>query len=156
MIIAGVDCGGRKVAVSLFHDGELLRVDDLEVSRSTRPLELRTLAEFAARYFQIANFVYVEEPVVGPGIRASLQVAQTAGAVMSRVPRHGDWVPVTSWKKEVIGRGNVGKVDVAKWLRSSHPTYADQCGRNQDRIDAVCIGLYGERIAKRSGHLADL
>lgn len=158
MIIAGVDCGGRKVAVSLFHDGELLKVADLEVPKRTRPQELRTLSEFAASYLQVADFVWIEEPVIGPGVRASLQVAQTAGAVMARVPMRGrgDWVPVASWKKEVVGKGNVGKEAVADWLRSSHPTYADRCGRNQDRIDAVCIGLYGVRIAERSGHLADL
>lgn len=161
MIIGGVDLGGRKAAVSIFVDGEMTNVADLTVPKSARALELRTLAEWSFGYLKVCDLVMIEEPQVGRGVRASLQVAQTCGAVMATLggtpwSHRSDWVPVATWKKEVCGKGNLDKKAVATWLESSHPAYAALCGANQDRIDATCIGLYGVLLHERAASLAEL
>ena len=157
MIVGGVDLGGRKAAVSIFDGGELTYVDHFTVPKTTRGRELHAMAEWTWRVLKVCDFVVVEEPQIGRGVRSSLQVAQTCGAVMSTL--HGIkamWVPVSTWKKEVVGRGNADKTAVREWLESSHPGYAERCGANQDRIDATCIGLYGVGLLDRSGRLEDL
>lgn len=157
-VTAGVDLGARKVAISLFVDGELASVDSLEVLKATRSRELRTLAEWAQFKLKPAQFVMVEEPLIGRGVRASLQVAQTAGAVLSYLPytTQSDLVSVTAWKKEICGKGNADKEFVSNWVKSSHPSYSALCGANQDRIDALCIGLYAVQLQARAGQLAVL
>lgn len=161
MIIAGVDIGGRRVAVSIFVDGVLTNVTDLEVPKSTRARELRTLAIWAGDNLRVCDLVLVEEPLIGRGVRASLQVAQTAGAVLATLgdtvrDTRSDWVSNTTWKREVVGSGNANKEAVALWLKSSHPSYSAQCGESQDRRDAVCIGLYAVQLAERATQLAEL
>lgn len=161
MIIAGVDLGGRKVAISIFADGVLTSVADLTVPQTSRAMELRTLAEWSYGHLKVCDLVMVEEPLIGRGVRASLQIAQTAGAVMATLggtpwSHKSSFVPVASWKKEVCGSGNLNKEAVADWLKSSHPAYAALCGANQDRIDSCCIGLYGVLLHDRAGSLADL
>ena len=156
MITAGVDLGARKAAISL-HDGKITWVGHLEVPKTTRARELRTLAAWSEKILRVADFVFVEEPLVGRGVRASLQIAHTAGAVLSCLKDdiYSDFVAVKSWKKDTVGNGNASKEQVAMWLKSSHPSYHQQCAGNQDRVDAVCIGLHGVRIGDRSRELAN-
>lgn len=160
MILGGVDLGGRKAAVSIFEDGKMTQVVSLEVPISYRARELRTLGEWCFGYLKVCNYVFVEEALIGRNVRSSLQVAQTAGAVMAGLggilPIRSYYVEVKKWKKELIDNGNAGKEVVAQWLLMKHPAYAALCGSNQDRIDATCIGLYGVRVANRSVHLEDL
>jgi Holliday junction resolvasome RuvABC endonuclease subunit len=164
MIIGGVDLGGRKAAVSIFVDGVLTNVADFEVPKTTRDQELRTLALWAYGYLKVCDLVFIEEPLIGRGVRASLQVAQTSGAVLAglaEIPwgskgRECHLVPVGTWKKDVIGNGSANKEMVSLWLKSSHPSYAVQCADNQDRIDAICIGLYGVQLRDRAEHLEKL
>lgn len=160
MIIGGVDLGGRKAAVSIFVDGVLTNVAALEVPKTSRARELRTLAEWTFGYLKVCDLVFIEEPLIGRGVRASLQVAQTAGAVLASLGGllgvESDLIPVGTWKKDVIGNGSANKEMVSLWLKSSHPSYAVQCADNQDRIDAICIGLYGVQLRDRAEHLEKL
>lgn len=142
MRIGGVDCGGSKIAVAIL-DGDDLHVHRFQSSTANRGMALRSLAAFGAQFLNYCDLVYVEEPVVGRGVRASLQVCQTAGAVMSHLSVPSYFVPVSSWKKEVIGRGNAPKGLVGTSLRELHPRYSQLCGGDQDLIDATCIALYG-------------
>lgn len=158
--IAGVDLGARKAAIAVFHDGKLGYVGDLEVPKTTRARELRTLAEWSFGYLKVCDFVFVEEPLVGRGVRASLQVAQTAGAVMSSLGGlldiKSDLTPNKAWKKALIGNGNASKEEIKSWLVNTYPSYAALCGSSQDRVDAACIGLYGVLVHDRASHLATL
>lgn len=157
VVVGGVDLGGRKAAISLFRDGHLVDVAHLEIPRSRRSQELRTLGHWSWTVLKECDYIFVEEALVGRGVRASLQVTQSVGAVLASLgDLRVDLVPVKTWKKELTGNGNASKEDVAKWLQTNYPSYASACGPNQDRIDATCIGLYGIRVHERSARLDEL
>jgi hypothetical protein len=161
MRIGGVDLGARKVAISIFEDGYLAHVEDFEVPKgSSRARELRTLAYWSFSNLKDCDTVWLEEPVVGRGVRASLQIAHTAGAVMSELASLEGLevyvVPNKQWKKTVIGNGNANKQDISSWLQRKHTSYSSMCGVNQDRVDAVCIGLYGVAVHERVGNMDHL
>jgi Holliday junction resolvasome RuvABC endonuclease subunit len=108
--------------------------------------------------------VYVEEPIAGRSVRVSLQIAQMAGAVLSAVDglhnadgelSHSYLVSNTAWKKLLIGSGNANKEKIRKWLDTEFPSYASKCGSDQDRYDATCIALYGERQQLLAAHLRE-
>jgi len=105
---------------------------------STLSIELATLLDGA-------DPIYIEEPVVAGArnLRTSLMLAQTAGALMSRISGPVTLVPVSSWKKEVCGKGNMNKEEVSAWLKVHEPTFHDNCLDDQNKIDATCIALYG-------------
>ena len=161
MLIGGVDLGARKVAVSIFEDGYLSSVEHFEVPKGTsRARELRTLAYWSFSILKECNTVWVEEPVVGRGVRASLQIAHTAGAIMSELATLDGLeiyvVPNKQWKKTVLGNGNVSKEEISSWLQRKYTSYSSRCGANQDRVDAVCIGLYGVAIHDRARNMDQL
>lgn len=155
MQTVGVDLGGRKIACAVFDNGYLTRVHARSLPATIpRGQALSVLAwDVVAQTATTDVVFYIEEPLVGRGVRASLQIAQTAGALLATInktPAH--LVPVATWKKAVVGRGNADKLLVKSWLESHYPAYAQMCEGNQDKIDAVCIGLYGvanERAAQR-------
>lgn len=173
MITAGVDLGVRKAAVSILCEGELVSTrafeSDSQLPRSTQLQEVSLWVQALINLYQ-PEAVYVEEPLVGRSTRVSLQIAQMAGAVLAAVDglRTGDGeytrsylVSNTAWKKELLGRG-AGKdikAQVRKWLDTEFPSYATKCDGDQDRYDASCIALYGERqqlLAARLRQSADV
>ena len=151
MIVSGVDCGARKAAVATIdtdgalgeHRGEH-RAAAFESKSKDRQQQLLEVAEWVRTLTHVhgAELVYVEEPLVGRGVRASLQIAQTVGAVLSRASAHAYLVDNNTWKKTVCGKGGLAKSDVALWLKEQHPCYSANCGDDQDRVDATCIALY--------------
>lgn len=158
-LIAGVDLGVRKVAVSLFHDGNIDRVQHLVVPKTSRAQELRTLSQWVWMFTRRCDSVFIEEPLVGRNTRTSLMISQTAGAVMSALAAHVqylDLVPVGTWKKAVLSNGSMDKPGIASWLTENYPSYSSLCDGNQDRIDATCIGLYGVGVSDRAGSLDHL
>lgn len=142
MKIAGVDCGGSKVAIAIL-DGETLNVHRFAATAKDRHAVLRDVTSFATTWLNHCDLVYIEEPLIGRGVRASLMVTQTAGAVMSHLKARSYFVPVASWKKAVIGSGNAPKGLVESTLRELHPRYSTLCGGDQDLVDATCLALYG-------------
>lgn len=90
------------------------------------------------------TYVFVEEPVVAGArnIRTSLQMAQVCGVVLSVL--NGQVVPVSTWKKAVVGKGNASKEDVKEWLSNIQHRYPE--AKQQDHVDATCIRIYGETI----------
>ena len=161
MIIAGVDLGKSKAAFSMFEvidgEAELAHVDALELGRTLpRTQSLAFLSHWVAKNTRTAEHVYVEEAIIGRSTRNSLHVAQTVGAVLASMQqKHVYEVPVATWKKEVIGKGNADKSTVSAWLDETYPAYASLCRGNQDAIDAVCLGLYGVANEQRAGKLVD-
>lgn len=92
--------------------------------------------------------VFCEEPVVAGArnLQSSLKIAQTVGAIMAATTLYTPrcyLVPVSKWKKAVVGHGNASKSEVALWLNRVYPPYAACCGANQDLIDACCLVRYG-------------
>lgn len=157
MIVAGIDLGKSKAALSIFTDGELSHVEHLELADMSRPVVLWALAQFVYGFTKTCDQVFIEEPLIGRNTRNSLEVAQTCGAVIAvhgQIPgRQVHLVPVATWKKAVVGKGNADKKYVRDWLDGTHSAYAARCGNNQDRIDATCIGLYGAHIVGIAGKL---
>lgn len=144
MRVGGVDCGGSKVAIALLEEGQLY-THVLVSKQNDRHGALRDIGKFVSLFLNRCDVVYVEKPLVGRGIAASLQVAQTAGAVMSHLSVPSYFVPVQTWKKAVTGNGNAPKGLVGNTLEELHPSYSQLCGGDQDLVDATCIALYGEQ-----------
>lgn len=152
-IVAGVDLGKNKAAVSVFVAEDLTAVTHVELPPTgARAGNLAVLADFVAQATIACDVVYIEEALVGRNVRQSLWIAQTVGAVLAALNAEAREIPVARWKAEVVQKGNATKEEVRDWLARHYPAYAEQCQGNQDRIDAVCIGLYGvrvERVARR-------
>lgn len=107
--------------------------------------------------WQVLTFDYpefwIENPFAGylPGgkrnIRTAIDQALTVGGVLALAPGDIHLVEQSVWKKELVGRGNAGKDDVAVWLAEHHPALSAACAGTQDLVDAACLGLYGSRLA---------
>jgi Holliday junction resolvasome RuvABC endonuclease subunit len=139
MNVIGVDLGVRSVHVSTSTNAS-----SISVAKSNRGQELRLLAlQFQSIFCVRDTVAFIEEPLMaGPrNIRTALHLAQVAGALMTTVPSY--FVPVTTWKKEIVGKGNAKKEEVAEFLRT-HQDFI-HVRESQDLIDATCIRLYGER-----------
>jgi Holliday junction resolvasome RuvABC endonuclease subunit len=156
-VVAGVDLGGRKISVSYYCDGESVGMSHSQVLKEgNRAEELYKLVELVANdgYFDSADYYFIEEPLVGRGVRASLQIAQTCGALLHLLGDMGETevhlVPVKSWKRDLVGNGNASKEMCGLWLHEQFPDYHARCGDNQDLIDASCIAIYGASLVSRS------
>lgn len=151
----GVDYGVRSFHLA-FVDG-----DDHWVSTYTCPKALTRGQELQYMRLAIKGLIeehgdeplapcYIEEPVVAGvrNLRTAIMLAQTAGALATGVmnPR---FVPVSTWKKGTVGRGNADKIGVSEWLSDLHPCYFDNCGADQNRVDATCIAIYGANLGSR-------
>jgi Holliday junction resolvasome RuvABC endonuclease subunit len=136
--IIGVDLGVRSV-----HIASDTYCWTIEATKSERAKELQFLSEkLYLNFIKSDVYAYVEEPVVAGArnLRTSLQIAQVCGVVLSVL--NGELVPVSSWKKGTVGKGNAKKEDAANWLQEVHPVLHQRTKR-QDHIDATCIRLYG-------------
>lgn len=125
--------------------GDTLQLYSFVLKRGlSRALELQRIGEWARRTIGDAPEVYIEEPPLAGSrnVRTALQLAMTAGVIASQCPS-ATFVPVASWKKKVVGKGNVDKSGVSEWLNLSHPDYFVQCAGDQNHVDATCIALYG-------------
>ncbi|MBT7912602.1 hypothetical protein HN588_01690 [Candidatus Bathyarchaeota archaeon] len=96
---------------------------------------------------------YVEWPVLGRGgFRSTMVQAFTSGAVQGALH---DWgcethgANVSSWKKQVVGKGNATKDEVARSLQLRWPSLYATVEGDQDLCDAASIALYG-RLVQRS------
>lgn len=140
--LLGIDLGTRSVHVS---DGEK-PISFISEKLNDRSKEISFLFDCFTDVFGLSWRGYIEEPVVAGvrNLRVSLQIAQVAGALMST--GSGRLVPVTQWKKEVVGKGNANKMYVAKWFKDNHPKLHAKIEGQQDLVDASCIHLYAVKI----------
>lgn len=155
MTIWGVDLGVRS-----FHAAGLSPLGHLELfsylcvtpkkvreqGSLERSGELSSLGTSLTALMAPGDEVYIEEPPAAgaKNLRTFLKLAQVSG-VLAFAARNGGasaaFVPVDTWKKDVIGRGGVSKDGVAEWLQLTYPRYRTQCGTDQNFIDATCIAL---------------
>lgn len=163
MRVSGVDLGARKASVATYNIDTaglvtLINVTSFLVHPSQRGHELAILSGMVTEVCKDDNYVFIEEPLVGRGVKASMMISQTAGAIMAALAGCGvqtEMVNVKTWKMQVCGNGNAAKHDVRLWLEQTYGAYADQCGEDQDAIDACCIGLFGVRTVRIAHDLAD-
>lgn len=159
MKIAGIDLGKHRVSVVTYlltsaNVAQLKDVTTVLVHPTVRGQELHSLAKAVAgvSHSQQWDYAFIEEPLVGRGVKASMEISQTAGAILaslSAVGVHTELVNVATWKMQVIGRGNAGKQDIKVYLNENHPKYAAEC-ESQDEYDAACIGLFGVETIRRA------
>lgn len=166
MRVLGVDLGIHKVAVAAMCDGGFDVYALSVISSQPRATQLSMLGQFvydiAAEHD--AEYIWIEDNLIGNNRKYSIQLAQTMGAVLCQFGMECfdsqlvvDVVNVKSWKKRIIGNGNAGKDDVRNYVLENHPAYAELCGADQDKFDATCVGLYGLQVVAQSTnlHLAD-
>lgn len=156
MRVVGIDCGVRQVALYVL-DEDLTSPGDhiLEVGKCYRGEELYHLRDMLQSDLENnwkPDRVYIEDAIVAGArnLRTSIQLAQTVGMVLS-LGYQGSLVPVSSWKKQVIGNGNAKKEDVAAW----YADFTGQQSRSQDIADAAAIAHYGQHLLEVAGRLAD-
>ena len=149
MIDVGVDIGVRRIALGLPGWGNSCAVD-LGKRIGVRHRELYHLAGWMSQVLPIPGNIHlwVEQPYLsnGPGKNqnTTIKMAELVGAIKAAA----EWGEVTlvgqsTWKAQVCGNGRTEKDEVALWLSANHPDLYAKCVMDQDRIDAMCIGLYG-------------
>lgn len=140
MRVIGIDLGVRSLHIS-----SKARCWSIIAPKTQRSEELQFLAQSLSETFHKDEiYAFVEEPVVAGArnIRTSLQMAQVCGVVLSAL--NGEVVPVSTWKKAVVGKGNASKDEVKEWLFNSKRDFP--ASAKQDHIDATCIRIYGETV----------
>lgn len=146
----GVDYGSHRIAVVHSHStvNRTLRLpaDDPTISR-------QLLAEWLYGHVLITKpgIVAVESPIVGMSrnLQTGLNLAMMAGALSAAAGAAGAQVVLvapSAWKRQVVGRGNASKDEVAEWLEREQPVRHGRCGTDQDLIDATCISLYAASL----------
>jgi hypothetical protein len=101
---------------------------------------------FFQDFKKLSAAAYMEAPVVGRGIGSTIVQAQVGGAVIAAAENAGVplyLVNVASWKKKVLGKGNLKKEEVSAKLRDIWPEAYAVAHNDQDLIDACCLNRYG-------------
>ena len=117
---------------------------------------LQRLSENGVRVTNLIKRAYVEMPVVAPNkgsIKALVPQAFTSGAVQAALRSNGfevEIVPIQTWKKVAVDKGNASKEDVARVARQRWPGLIRGYEKNQDIIDASGLLIYGETAKRRS------
>lgn len=100
---------------------------------------------------------FVEEPVVGVGVRATLVQALVSGGMQVALHEYGFTVHIVSntrWKKELGLGGHAKKEAIAGFIDTEHPLFTAGCRGDQDLYDATCLALYGAGVVRSGQRLA--
>ena len=143
MLVAGFDCCSRSIAcVVLDQDKKWVKSFFIESKKKTADDRLKELViglEEVNPWFTVA---YIEAPIFIQNVTATNSIAEVIGVVRSWCNRNGvaDFmVSVASWKKGVLGKGNVSKDDIMKYAKVNWGENVI----NQDIADAACIAMWG-------------
>jgi hypothetical protein len=148
----GIDVSTRHIAIACPRAKWARKVHrTVRGSPLTEAAELAGLARdaLADRFGRLPGlFVFVEAPVLAGArnIQTTVRLAIVTGALGQALGGNARLVPVSSWKKAVVGHGNATKADVAEWLALHEEGLAALCGRDQDLVDATCVALYGAGV----------
>lgn len=150
--VLGIDPSSKKLAICLTQSLSGREVPGLHKISLPEGVHRATGAAFSEAFSFFQDFsnleavTYMEAPVVGRGIGSTIIQAQVGGAVLAAACNAGmklNLVNVSSWKKEVVGKGNAKKPEVAAWLKKSwNEAYTPAAG-DQDLIDACALNRYG-------------
>lgn len=146
-MIYGVDLGVRAIHVA----GPDLAISLVIRDKMDRYTEIRALGTMISGFFQQGDLVFYEAPPLAGSrnLQTLIALSQTSGALLAASSGKCYEVPVATWKKEVVGKGNATKDDAAEWLQiNDYPAYL-QCHGDQNLIDACCIQKYGVLVINR-------
>jgi len=151
-MIWGIDLGVRTAHLAGFEDDELVHLVSIGYAKKLphRSMELMGIQAQAQEYIAPEDDVWVERPpLAGPkNLTTFADLNQVFGVLMAAVGGREAIVPV--WKHDVCGNGRMTKAEVSHWLKDHHRPYSDECGGDQNLVDAVCIALYGRQVAARA------
>ncbi len=161
VIVLGVDPGSAKFAVvALNPQKSVVGVWEYNLGTPYTPMNAyRATVALDGVFQDIENdngplFAYVEQALMGKGgVKVTAVQSFVSGAIQATLLDFGVdvyLVNVSTWKKEVIGKGNVGKPVVREHIISLYPELKKY---NQDVIDATAIALYGVRVQERANEL---
>ena len=141
-MIFGVDCGKNRVHIV----GDGTAFECVVKPGTPRDEALFHMREGLSKWLVLeqdatrhGTRLYVEAPVVAGArnLQATIGIAETVGMVLS-LGYPATLVPISTWKKAVVGSGNAKKEDVEAWYKSTGGTL-----KGQDFYDAAAIRAYG-------------
>ena len=102
--------------------------------------------------------IFCEEPLALKNGKTTRLLGLMAGALWGQVVGHNlwwHWVDVATWKKEVVGKGNVSKEQIQEFVREHlrRVGIPDEYEQVPDLFDAHCLAMYGRR---QSAHLKEV
>lgn len=156
-IVIGLDPSSKKIAVAISVNGRKPTVKTKVLSKDnpTACHEAEVWVKELVRSLRkpgVKVYLFVEDPVVGRGgarstiMQALVQGGMLAGGIAGGAEVHK--VNNSSWKKRVVGNGNMGKPGIKDWVRQNWPAYYLLSGGDQDLIDAGCILKYGQGVVE--------
>ena len=169
--ILGIDYSTHKIDIVGVMDGKPTFATE-KLIRKTEKFEYKHLHNassfihgFVKKWVKFGSqppYIYMEEPFIHSVHKSSvIPMAMMAGVIALGIsnafPKYDvdllTMVPPPKWKKKVIGKGNVGKSEIKKWVveelkpsEYKRLVKANVYGSDQDLIDAFCIAKYGEEI----------
>lgn len=156
LVVVGVDPSSAKLAATIGTPGSEPHIQQRKCSLSRdKPKACRQAHEWIAALVQEQGedadvYVFLELPVMGRGGPGStIPQARINGAVTAGAEIAGATVVDVNnahCKKDVVGRGNATKDDIAAWCREAWPHAYKMCAKDQDLIDSVMIWYYGRGV----------
>lgn len=167
-VVIGCDPSTKKVALVWVYDGDtktphtwLYKLpntqDYTERCGAAYKAVRRQLQRIVQGHPTIEVYFFIEEPVVGRGgAYATISQSKIHGAIVaachaSGVVTKARGVNNSTAKKQVVGKGNAGKPEIAQWCKVYWRALAAKLtqynkGDQQDIIDAGMIEQYGEKV----------
>lgn len=155
MVVVGIDPGTVKMGFAAVEGKNLLDFGVIK-PRSPRMTYKTRVMDMFPQLVEVLDayqpdWVVVEAQYVHQSPKTAIQLGVAKGMVLAAAtafrpssPALTEEVEATAWKKEVVGRGNAGKEEVAAWVVSSFGLAPPP---PQDACDAICIALWGARHA---------
>lgn len=141
-VIYGLDTAGNR-----FHlvrsSGELIEASITKGGPDERRAYLHRQARSAFSTLPKGARVFCEEPISLQNGETTRILGLAAGAIWAAHLYYDlfwFWVNISTWKREVIGKGNASKADVAAYW-NKQGIYCE----SQDEYDARTIARYGEK-----------
>jgi Holliday junction resolvasome RuvABC endonuclease subunit len=149
MIVYGIDCSTKKIAIFKISDGEV-KCAELVADNVESSVRIDSMFKDLIPLFDELkpNMVYIENSPYLQNIKVTLAIHSAVDAVrfacvLNNIPYQT--VEVTSWKKDVLGNGKADKAQIMSWAKAK---YGDLI-TSQDLADAAGIANYGyRRMAK--------
>lgn len=162
MIVVGIDPSSHKMAAVITRQDNLLGFESVRLPED-KGLACKRAYEWVG--FLIEEYagvdpihVYMEAPIMGVGGPGStIPQAQVGGAVMAAWNMQDISVSLInnqSWKRQICGKGNIRKDQVAGAMMTVWPELVHSVGGDQDLIDAGAINMYGRRAVRLRAKVA--
>ena len=145
--ILGIDADSKKIALVCLRengdrDSHMSLISDKKADNVQRLVDLISLFE---KWVEIIkpDKVYIEESIFIQNYLTSRSISEVIGnikLVLAKAKIDFKMVPVTTWKKNAVGKGNASKEEVKQFIVKKYPDFGEE---SQDICDATAIALFG-------------